>query len=289
MQPLIEWQVCGDCNYHCSYCIQSAKNRHGCPDRQATQQMVDFFCGLTGCWEIKMSGGEPFAHPGFLDVIVTGLIERSGHLVSLLTNLSADKDVLDQFAGLTMKRLGIVSASLHLESTTVEEFLEKALFLRSRMDPAGRLVVNAVLVPGQLSVIEQAAREIRAAGLKFFPQLMKTKTGVVAYQPEEVEIIDRITGDKPTPRDANMVPSYKGMSCLAGCSYFVVSQEGDVWSCRSARRQKEGQLGNILRGDVQLRKTGVFCSYDLCPCTTPANRGMINPSHRLADLQVSPS
>jgi len=30
-RPTIEWQVCGICNYDCSYCIQSKKYRVGHP------------------------------------------------------------------------------------------------------------------------------------------------------------------------------------------------------------------------------------------------------------------
>ena len=30
--PTVEWQICGHCNYDCSYCIQSRKHRVGYPD-----------------------------------------------------------------------------------------------------------------------------------------------------------------------------------------------------------------------------------------------------------------
>lgn len=276
-RPLIEWQVCGACNYDCSYCIQSRKHRQGIPSPDETERFVDFFTSLPRPFEIKMSGGEPFAHPGLLTAIIPGLVRRSAHTLSLLTNLSAGREALAEFTALTRGRLGIVSASLHLESVTVEAFLASALYLRSRMDSSSRLVINAVLVPGRLEGIEAAAVAIRSAGLKFFPQWMKTKSGRVEYTAAEQQIVRRLTGESPTPREANLVPSYRGCSCRAGLDYFVVARDGTAWSCRSARRQGEGYLGNVLDGSVRLFDEVRTCRYDLCPCTTPANRGMISP------------
>jgi organic radical activating enzyme len=277
-QPTVEWQVCGLCNYSCSYCIQSPKHRTGHPDAEQLEGFLSFFRGLRGVWEIKMTGGEPFAFEGFMGRIVPGLLERTPHRLSVLTNLSAPRPVLRRFAEATGPRLGIVSASLHLEHTSPERFVERALELREAIAPSARLVVNAVLVPGRLAVLREARELVLAAGLRFFPQLMKVKRapgGVASYPEEERDLLRSLLGDDPTPRQANLAPDYRGRGCWAGAEYFVLTQKGEAWSCRAARRAGEGYLGQVLEGSVALRFGPAPCSYPLCPCTTPANRGMI--------------
>lgn len=274
-KPTVEWQVCGVCNYDCSYCIQSKKYRVGQPSDEDIDGFLSFFAGLPGRWEIKMTGGEPFAFRGFMARIVPGLVERTPHLLSVLTNLSAPLPVLERFAVETRGRLGIVSASLHLEFADVPSFVEKAARFRELIDPDARLVVNAVLVPGRLDRVAEAERALAAAGLQLFPQLMKTKTGVFAYDADDRVRLRTLIGDEPTPRSANLAPSYRGLSCWAGTEYFVLTQTGDAWSCRTAKRFAEGRLGNVLDGSFTLGQGPLPCSYDICPCTVPANRGMI--------------
>lgn len=274
-QPTIEWQVLGSCNYSCSYCIQSPKHRVGVPDADAIDAILRFCAGLPVRYEIKMSGGEPFTHPLFLDRIIPGLVSETPHLLSVLTNLSAEKADLKRFAERAAGRIGIVSASMHLERVAPEAFIDRALHLRSLLGPDARLVVNSVLVPGRLETVARAAEMVKAAGLRFFPQIMKTKHGLAAYAEEEKTLLGELLGHAPTPRDANLAPSYRGRRCHAGIEYFVVTQTGDVWSCRTARRNKTGHLGNAVAGDFRPLSEPRICPWDICPCTVPANRGMI--------------
>jgi pyruvate-formate lyase-activating enzyme len=274
-KPTIEWQVCGVCNYDCTYCIQSKRYRQGHPSPEEVETFLAFFRGLPGKWEVKCSGGEPFAFRDFTRRIVPGLIEDTPHTISTLTNLSAPLPVLLKFAEQTQGRLGIVSASLHLEWTTPEEFVEKATALREAMDPKARLVVNEVLVPGRLDEVARARELVEAAGLRWFPQVLKTKHGRFDYEAEDKARVEALTGSDPTPREANLAPSYLGQLCWTGVEYFVMTQQGEVWSCRTARRHGQGFLGNALEGDVVLRGAPQPCPYKICPCTTPANRGMI--------------
>lgn len=274
-QPTVEWQVCGVCNYDCSYCIQSKASRVGHPSEDDVERMLTFLASLPGRWEIKMTGGEPFAVKAFIERIVPGLVTRTSHLISVLTNLSAPLAILDRFATLTRGRLAVVSASLHLEHTTAEAFVAKARHLAERIDPAARLVVNSVLVPGRLERVAEARAVIEAAGLRFFPQVMKVGGGVAAYDDEDGERLTALVGRDPTPRQANLAPSYRGQRCWSGAEYLVLTQTGDAWSCRTARRHGEGYLGNALLGTVRRLEGPSPCPYDICPCTVPANRGMI--------------
>lgn len=281
-QPTVEWQVCGQCNYDCSYCIQSKKYRVGYPSRAELDAALGFLAALPGAWEVKMTGGEPFASRLFLDHIVPSLA-AGGHTISTLTNLSAPARQLRRFAELTRGRLGIVSASLHLEFTDVASFISRLEQLREHADASARFVVNMVLIPARLAEVAAAKAAVEAAGFRFFPQLMKVKGGVHPYTPAQREQVEAIVGDlerAARTRSANLAPAYTGRRCWTGARYLVLLQTGDAWSCRTARRHDQGYLGNAYAGEVALRPGPIECPYSICPCTVPANRGMIEGVER---------
>jgi organic radical activating enzyme len=274
LRPTIEWQTNGVCNYDCSYCIQSRRYRQGHPSDADIERFLAFFATLPGVWEIKMSGGEPFAFRGFMQHIVPGLAALP-HRVSVLTNFSAPLSVLRRFVDLVGDKLEVFSASLHREYVDVADFIAKAVTFRGWLRPETAFVVNNVLVPGTVGELAAVKASVEAAGLRYFPQVMKTKHGVYEYDTVEAALVRALTGSNPTAREANVAPSYRGRRCWAGVAYFVIDQFGHAFSCRTAKRFGEGYLGNVLDGSFRLKAGPEVCPYDICPCTVPANRGMI--------------
>ncbi len=271
--PTVEWQVAGACNYDCSYCIQSPKYRRGRPDREALVRAVDCFATLPGRWEVKCSGGEAFAHPAFLDLVVPQLLARTPHTLSVLTNFSASREDLEVFSSLTRGRLGVFSASLHLESVEAEAFADKAAWFVGLVGSEVRFVVNQVVLPHDLDGARRGRDAVQSRGLRWFPQLFKTKGGVATY-PDEAAL-RALIGDAPGPREANLAPSYRGRTCWSGVDYFTVDKDGDAWSCRTAKRHGAGHLGNVYAGTLRRLEAPRPCPWEICPCTVPANRGMI--------------
>ena len=282
LQPTVEWQVNGLCNYDCTYCIQSRKHRVGMPDEERVARIIEGFAALPGVWEIKMSGGEPFAFHGLMKWVIHGLVERTAHRISILTNLSAPLPVLERFCALTGERLGITSASLHLEHVEPDDFIAKAAAyrdLRARHNPHSSFVVNSVLVPGRLEAQAAIKALVEAEGLRYFPQLMKIKGGVYPYDDRDVARIEALTGGNHDPNAVNRAPSYQGLHCEAGAWYFVVDQTGQAWSCRTGKRfsdaDADASLGNLTDGTFARRLKGGPCPWPICPCTVPANRGVV--------------
>lgn len=279
-EPVVEWQVLGACNYDCSYCIQSKRHRVGVPTAEQLASSLAFLRSLPGAWEVKTTGGEPFAFKGFLAAVVPGLMDTP-HAMSTLTNLSVPAAVLRRFARLTYGRLRVVSASLHLEHTEPAPFLDRLEALRDAAADDVRIVVNCVLVPDALEDVRRAQDAVLARGFRFFPQLMKVNGGVHAYTHAQLGVVRDIVGDlevAAATRSANLAPAYTGRRCFAGARYLVLTKEGQAWACRTAKRHGEGLLGDVhseLQGGVTLRAGPVRCPYTICPCATPANRGMI--------------
>lgn len=271
--PTVEWQVAGACNYDCTYCIQSRKYRKGRPRREQVDGALDFFASLPGRWEIKCSGGEAFAHPLFMAEIVPGLMARTEHRISILTNFSADTATLHRFAALTRGRLSVFSASFHTEYTQAAAFAKKLSWFSDLLDLEARVVINQVVLPGRLAEAAACRAVFEAAGLQWFPQLYKLKGGVATYKDEAG--LRALIGDRPGPKEANTAPSYLGRMCWAGVEYLVVDKDGGVWSCRTAKRHGQGRLGDAFSGAVERFSGPSPCPYTICPCTVPANRGMI--------------
>lgn len=279
-QPTIEWQTNGVCNYDCSYCIQSKKFRQGHPSDEEIAKFLTFFARLEGKWEIKMSGGEPFAFKGFMEKIIPGLANLP-HNISILTNLSAPLSILEKFVSLVGNKLSVVSVSLHLEYVEASEFINKVKILRGWLRPETSLVINSVLVPNTLDKLLDIKQLVESSELKYFPQIMKTKHGVFSYTQEDQPLVVKLTGKNPSSREANLAPSYRGLLCWTGVEYFVLDQKGNAWACRTAKRFQEGYLGNVLVDDFKLKTSPTPCKYDICPCTVPANRGMIEGINQL--------
>jgi len=198
---------------------------------------------------------------------------RTDHRISVLTNFSSNRRDLMLFARATRGRLAVFSASLHLEFISAEAFVDKAVWFQHLIEPGVRFVVNQVVLPGREDEAMRCRALVEARGLRWFAQLYKTDGAVASYADSDALV--QLIGTRPNARRANVAPSYRGLRCWAGVDYFVVDKDGGAWACRTAKRHGEGYLGNVYDGRVE-RLTGPMpCSYDICPCTVPVNRGMI--------------
>lgn len=184
-----------------------------------------------------MSGGEPFASNSFLDVVIPALI-NSPHV---LTNLSAPEHDLVRFARLLFGA----------------DCVSRAAALRDEV--------------GETASIGHAPDYRIERGVRFLPQLMKTKTGVAADSPADMAVLRAWVGERTAPHLADTAPSYRGRRYASGVHYFVLAWPGDAWSCRSAQRRRRGSLGNLTDGTIHLLNESVPCPYDIGPCAVADN------------------
>ena len=274
-RPTVSWNIVGGCNYRCSYCVQKHMPGTGAPSDAELEAALSCLERLSGSWEFKISGGEPFLLRSLPNV--AGRLARAGHKVSVLTNLSAPLDEIATFIDAAGRQLRTFSCSLHQEYVAAGAFLDKAMAVKNMLGPLPRatFVVNAVVVPEKVEEVASARRPFESAGIKFYPQLMRVDGKAYAYSTSDSELIQEAFGDLITPSQMNRSYSLAGRLCHAGSKYFIIHPRGDAFSCYPGKRSGRGRLGNVFDGTLRLWDTPRPCPYEVCPCTVPQNRGII--------------
>ena len=274
LPKIISWNICGICNYHCSYCSQG-KHHLGSPTKRELKDIITALKTLGPGWEIKISGGEPFFCPHFFWAVKR--LVRAGFLISVVTNFSYGIKVYQKFLRLTGPALKTFSLSLHREKVEWSFFLEKVTRIKEKLAglPCASLVVNTVVIPGEVRELVPIKKEFRQAGIRLYPQLMRIKGRPVVYSQADEELINELTGDKKDILKANRGYSMKGVRCFAGRNYFIITQEGEAYTCYPGKRDGQGAMGSLVKGSFCLRDEPLLCPYDVCPCTLPINRGIV--------------
>jgi len=278
MRNAVSWNICTVCNYQCSYCVQKKSKKQHNPSSAEIDRFLAQFEKLEGRWEFKISGGEPFMVRE-LPRVAAGLRE-GGHYVSMLTNLSSSLGRLGAFIDAAAEALRTFSCSLHLEVVGEDAFLEKALKVKALCDryPRSSFVVNSVVAPHLLPRLPLIREKFVDAGIKFYPQLMRIDGKNYCYSGEEWALVERLLGrGERNAHTVNMGYSFTGLDCLAGTRYFILSSKGEAYRCYPGKRFGDGKLGNMVKGTFALWADGPRpCPYDVCPCTVPINRGMVD-------------
>lgn len=275
LRPVVNWNIVGGCNYRCSYCIQKHAEGIGGPDDAQLERGLEILAALPGVWEFKISGGEPFLLKR-LPEVASRLVD-AGHRVSLLTNLSVPIAVIERFIDAAGTGLRTFSCSLHLEETTVDEFMTKAQVVQAKLAalPKASFVVNFVVQPGHIGQAAALRKRFENQGIKFYPQLMRINGRPADYGLIDRWKINRAFADLAGPSGMNRGYSHTGKPCHAGYRYFIIHPKGDAFACYPAKRHNEGHLGNIYDSTLRLNDGPQPCPYAVCPCTVPQNRGIV--------------
>jgi len=267
LEGVVSWNMNTTCNYRCSYCTQRFVESRA-QWAKDLPRFVAAFVALPGDWEIKLSGGEPFRHPNFLEAVDT--LARGGLRVSVVTNFSSSRLQLQGFADLTAARPGLVSASLHLEYAEPRAFLDKVKWLAGIH--AGRVCVTCVATRQNLGRLGRLRDTFESAGIPFKVQPEKQDRDVIDYTADEEALLLRLGGHNGT---GEIAPSFAGRACWAGSRYFIVDHRGDAYRCYPARRYRREHLGNLLESGFAVRSEAAACPYSYCNCTVPQQRGMV--------------
>ncbi|MBM3255300.1 MAG: radical SAM protein, partial [Candidatus Omnitrophica bacterium] len=261
------WNIHYACNYRCAYC-HAPKPEHK-DARQARyiprnawidiwKRMYDRY----GTWEMLISGGEPFAYPAFMELI----IELSKiHLVGICTNL--EWDVFSFVESVDPQRVRI-ETSFHPEFSDLSRFIEKLKALKSHgFEPT----VNFVPWPPLLEQMKNIKEAIEAAGcqltLQPFIGQFENRSYPQDYTEEErghfrifKDDCNLKTLDFKTTKESN---STKGKLCRMGQNYVFIHPDGEVSRCC---RDHTFSLGNIIGDSFKLLEEPIACNAENCNC-----------------------
>lgn len=280
-EGVVSWNMNTLCNYRCSYCTQRFLD-----DRKRWAQDVPAFLDAFGAlpaqtgvsWEVKLSGGEPFLHPDFVDV-VGGLAAR-GLFVSVVTNFSRH-ELVDDFLAAAGDRLRVLSCSLHLEFADVDAFIAHAAAVQERLAdrPSSSIVVTCVATQANLPRLPGLAERFADVGVRFKVQPEKQDREIVSYDDAGKALLYRLGGHNGTGHIAH---DFGGQPCWSGARYFIVDDRGEAFRCYPARRYRVERLGNVVDGTLRLHEAAQPCLYRTCHCTVPIARGMM-PGNAVID------
>jgi MoaA/NifB/PqqE/SkfB family radical SAM enzyme len=268
----VSWNMNTTCNYRCSYCTQRFLDdrRRWAADTPAFLAAFGALPQVSGVpWEVKLSGGEPFVHPGFVDV-VRGLAERE-LFVSVVTNFSRH-DLIDPFIDAAGDHLRVLSLSLHLEFADLGSFIARAAAAQRRLPATASLVVTCVATAQNMPVLDGLMSRFVDVGVRFKVQPEKQDRDIVAYDDAGRALLYRLGGHNGTGHIAH---DFGGQPCWSGSRYFIVDDAGEAFRCYPARRYRVERLGNLVQGTVQLHEAARPCLYRSCHCTVPIARGMM--------------
>ncbi|MFH1283898.1 MAG: radical SAM protein, partial [bacterium] len=273
------WDITYECNYKCSYCIfwKEHKERYPYVEIDKCRKIWDGIFEKYGCCHIRLSGGEPFVYPHFIELIA--MLSKK-HTVDVTTNLSFNTDLLLR----NMPPGGItLSASFHPEFTDIDEFLDKVVLLNEKGFPTS---IAFVAYPPHLKDLKRykSAAEKR----KVFDQ-----TGVLfkiipfigefegqkypgRYSVEQKKLLDEAATNTEieSQRELNAQWLDQGENekfkqdkwCRMGQMYAKILPDGTVTRCCHHESDK---LGSIFDKDFRLLDEPAACKVDSCACWKP--------------------
>lgn len=163
---IFTWDIHLDCNYRCPYCWFHGNWENVKKNNRYLSAEV-----LVGYWQnihdkygkvlITVVGGEPLSYPDFSSVFEKlSLI----HDLEITTNLSLDRNKLEEFIEEVRGRNVKISASFHPLFAQLNAFLDKVKLLKEN-DILGGVLYLAW--PPQVKEIPYYKREFEKAGLNF--------------------------------------------------------------------------------------------------------------------------
>lgn len=292
---VVSWNMNTTCNYRCTYCTQRFIDDRGRWAKDVPRFIAGFAKHLVGQWEIKMSGGEPFLHPEFLDIVRA--LRQQNHLISVVTNFSSKWEKLAQFIDAANTNLRTLSCSLHLEYNqkpeALQNFIDKCrqvlqvFHTHPDLYTHASLCVTCVATRDNLPILADLQKRFQENGIVFKVQPEKQGREVIDYAPHEIDQLIALGGHNQT---GNIAPDFGGQPCWAGSKYFILDDQGQAYRCYPARRYRFESLGNFLDDSFQLNLEAKPCLYRYCNCTVPIARNMMPIAaavDKYAHLQLS--
>ena len=243
-----------ECNFNCSYCINSFSNKMRLPKDQMSGR--EWVTGLNRIVSrndlpVTLQGGEPSLHPDFIWVINN---LKKDLKIDILTNLQFDVD--EFIAEVDPNRLkrdapyASIRVSYHSENIELDELIFKV----KRMQEAGFSIgVYGIFHPQFEEIILYAQKKCWNLGIDF---RIKEFLG---------EFNGKIYG---TYLYNNAITRSSKRRCLCRTTELIIGPSGNIYRCHQDLYENLTPIGHILDRDFQIEDRFRECwMYGYCnPC-----------------------
>lgn len=266
---VLAWDMHYSCNFRCAYCFYThagwtelaKKNLYRTPEQWV--EVWERVHGRYGRCQLRITAGEPFTYPGFVDIVAR---IAPLHDVQVTSNCSYSEE-MHRFADLVDPKTAEVDCTFHPLQADFDVFLQNVLLLRSKGFTAN---VCYLAYPPQMAPMGDFKRRFLEQGIymnmAIFWGSHKGKDYPFAYTDEEKRWIKDVIGSEVSPETVNIDPiPINGKVCGAGQRYAVVQADGRVFRCGQLAHEDES-IGNVFDPAFELFPTGRGCAVDFCRC-----------------------
>ena len=216
-----------------------------------------------GNCQLRITAGEPFTYPHFVDVIAA---ITQWHDVQVTTNGSRS-DAIQEFVYKVNPAHAELDCTFHPLNTDFDLFLNNVLLLRRYKFTAN---VCYLAYPAQLQDMSEYKKRFAERGvhmnLAMYWGKYQDRDYPFAYSPEERKLIKEVIGTDVGPETVNLDPiPVRGKICGAGQRYAVVQADGKVYRCGQLCYEDQA-IAFIFDKDVKFLETGQPCPVDYCRC-----------------------
>jgi MoaA/NifB/PqqE/SkfB family radical SAM enzyme len=271
-----QWMVNLICDYSCEYCFSSAPKDPSLVGKLSPRAYADFFDSTGKTWLLHLSGGEPFAYHGLVELCAA--LARN-HLLSINSNLTS-KRVRAFAQAVDPQRVEYIHCGVHPEEREKRNgWRTLAANLQTLAQAGFPVFASCVMTPAAFALFEGASERLDTVEVPLIPKalrgLYRGRRYPQSYSGQEreqflrfSELAERKIRDcrlAPLRNDPTVnplvdryllqgAPDFTGVRCSAGRKIVTIAPDGNIYACSAT-----GWIGNIFRRRLKLYSTDQPC------------------------------
>ncbi|MBI3547468.1 MAG: radical SAM protein [Elusimicrobia bacterium] len=266
---VLAWDMHYSCNYRCPYCFYTEAGWTELAKKstyKTAEEWVEVWTRMHekyGRCQLRITAGEPFTYPRFVDVIeaVSKL-----HDIQITSNCS-QSDAMRDFVERVSPEQVELDCTYHPLQGEFEPFVDNVKRLRGHGFTAN---VCFLAYPPQMKGMAELKERFKDSGvymnMAIFWGRHKDAQYPQAYTADERAGIKAVIGSDISAETVGLDPiPINGKICGAGQRYAVVQADGRVYRC--GQLGYEGMsIGSIFDPGFELHRAAKPCSVDFCRC-----------------------
>ncbi len=163
----VEWNLGKRCNFDCSYCspsIHDKKSEHIDLElfKKTSRKLVEHSKQLNKKIKVSLTGGEPYLHPKFIDMI-TYLKKIGFYRVSVTSNASVPLSLYSK----SLQYVDYLILSLHFEFIKVDKIVEKIIKIKKACTNGQGFHVHLMALPGKTHYLERIKLQLAQNNISY--------------------------------------------------------------------------------------------------------------------------